>query len=115
MSEENNQTQEAVSNDNSVADSNVETNSVPYSRFAEVNHSKKDLAGEVGKLQAQIEKINQSLGKENELIKKKLVVAFQGLKAIISNGVDTLKIAEKTLTAMNDEEKEIPQNESENE
>ena len=63
----------------------------------------------------EIEKFNQSLEKENELKNRKLVIAIQGLKAIISNGVDILKIAEKTLTAMNEEEKIIPQDNSENE
>ena len=60
-------------------------------------------------------KINHSLGMENELLKEKIDVAKQGLGAIISNGVDTLKIAEKTLTAINDCNKENPQDKSENE
>ena len=42
-------------------------------------------------------KINQELGKELELIVKKLDIAIVGLEAIISNNCDTLKIAEKTI------------------
>ena len=46
-------------------------------------------------------KINQELGKELELIVKKLVIAIVGLEAIISNNCDTLKIAEKTIEEVN--------------
>ena len=60
-------------------------------------------------------KINHQLGKQIELLNKKLSVAIEGLEAIIFEGSDNLKIAEKTLTAMNDCNKEIPQNNSENE
>lgn len=60
-------------------------------------------------------KINHSLGKENELIAKKLAIAIEGLEVIISEGSDNLRIAEKTLTAMNDCNKEIPQDNSESE
>ena len=60
-------------------------------------------------------KINHSLGKENELIAKKLAIAIEGLEVIISEGSDNLRIAEKTLTAMNDCNKEFPQDNSESE
>ena len=46
-------------------------------------------------------KINQELGKELELIVKKLDIAIVGLEAIISNNCDTLKIAEKTIEEVN--------------
>ncbi len=46
-------------------------------------------------------KINQELGKELELIVKKLDIAIMGLEAIISNNCDTLKIAEKTIKEVN--------------
>ena len=46
-------------------------------------------------------KINQELGKELELIVKKLDIAIVGLEAIISNNCDTLKIAEKTIEEIN--------------
>ena len=42
-------------------------------------------------------RINKTLGKQNEILEKKLSIAKQGLKAIISNNSDTLNIAEKTL------------------
>ena len=42
-------------------------------------------------------KINHTLGKQLEVITKKLDIAIVGLKAIISEGSDNLKIAEKTL------------------
>ena len=60
-------------------------------------------------------KINHSLGKENELLTTKLAIAIEGLEAIISEGSDNLKIAEKTLEAMNDCNRDIPQDNSENE
>ena len=60
-------------------------------------------------------KINHQLGKQVELLSKKLSVAIEGLEAIIFEGSDNLRIAEKTLTAMNDCNKENPQEESENE
>ena len=60
-------------------------------------------------------KINNSLGKENELLATKLAIAIEGLEAIISEGSDNLKIAEKTLEAMNDCNKEIPRDNPENE
>ena len=60
-------------------------------------------------------RINQSLGMENELQAKKLAIAIEGLEAIISEGSDNLRIAEKTLEAMNDCNKENPQDRSENE
>ena len=60
-------------------------------------------------------KINHSLGKENELLTTKLAIAIEGLEAIISEGSDNLKIAEKTLEAMNDCNRKNPQDKSENE
>ena len=59
--------------------------------------------------------INHSHGIENELQAKKLAIAIEGLEAIISEGSDNLRIAEKTLEAMNDCNRENPQDKSENE
>ena len=59
--------------------------------------------------------INQQLGKELEILVKKLDIAIVGLNAIISEGSDNLKIAEKTLNAIDDSNKKLPQEESENE
>ena len=60
MSEENNNTQTTeepqVKNQSTEADNK----NVPYDRFAEVNQAKNDLAGQVGKLQAQLDKMNES-------------------------------------------------------
>ena len=59
MSEENNvetqNTEETQANNPSTEASDK---NVPYDRFAEVNQAKNDLAGQVGKLQAQIDKMN---------------------------------------------------------
>ena len=59
MSEENNvetqNTEEPQANNPSTEASEK---NVPYDRFAEVNQAKNDLAGQVGKLQAQIDKMN---------------------------------------------------------
>ena len=41
--------------------------------------------------------INHSLGKQIELLEKQLSIAIVGLEAIISEGSDNLKIAEKTI------------------
>ena len=41
--------------------------------------------------------INHQLGMQLEVITKQLDIAIVGLKAIISEGSDNLKIAEKTL------------------
>ena len=41
--------------------------------------------------------INHQLGMQLEIITKQLDIAIVGLKAIISEGSDNLKIAEKTL------------------
>ena len=60
MSEENNVTQtpeDTQANNNSTQ---ADNKNVPYDRFAEVNQAKNDLAGQVGKLQAQIDKMNQT-------------------------------------------------------
>ena len=49
--------------------------------------------------------INHSLGKQLEETQKKLEIAIVGLKALISNNCDTLKIAEKTLQEIEQQEK----------
>ena len=53
--------------------------------------------------------INHQLGKEIELLVKKLDIAIVGLEAIISEGSDNLNIAEKTIKAMKDCDEELPQ------
>ena len=58
MSEENNVTQtteDTQSNNNSTQ---ADTKNVPYDRFAEVNNAKNDALSQIGKLQAQIDKMN---------------------------------------------------------
>ena len=45
--------------------------------------------------------INHSLGKQIELLEKQLSIAIVGLEAIISEGSDNLKIAEKTIQEVN--------------
>ena len=61
MSEEN-KTETQPSEENAVNNPSTEAkdNNVPYDRFKEVNQTKNDLAGQVGKLQEQIEKMNQN-------------------------------------------------------
>ena len=49
--------------------------------------------------------INHSLGKQLEEMSKKLDIAIVGLKAVISNNCDTLKIAEKTLQEIDNQDK----------
>ena len=60
MSEENNVTQtpeDTQANNNSTQ---AEDKNVPYDRFAEVNAAKNDALSQIGKLQAQIDKMNQT-------------------------------------------------------
>ena len=49
--------------------------------------------------------INHSLGKQLEEKQRKLEIAIVGLKALISNNCDTLKIAEKTLQEIEQQDK----------
>jgi len=59
MSEENvTQTTEDTQDNNNSTE--ADNKNVPYDRFAEVNQAKNDLAGQVGKLQAQIDKMNSN-------------------------------------------------------
>ncbi len=60
-------------------------------------------------------KINHQLGKQIELYSKKIAIAIEGLEAIIFEGSDNLKIAVKTLEAIQDCEKEFTHKESEEE
>ena len=65
MSEENvtQTTEDTQDNNNSTQ---ADNKNVPYDRFAEVNQAKNDLAGQVGKLQAQIDKMNQTSKQQEE-------------------------------------------------
>lgn len=65
MSEENvtQTTEDTQDNNNSTQ---ADNKNVPYDRFAEVNQAKNDLAGQVGKLQAQIDKMNQTSKQQQE-------------------------------------------------
>ena len=45
--------------------------------------------------------INNALGKQIELLDRKLSIAIVGLEAIISEGSDNLNIAEKTIQEIN--------------
>ena len=55
--------------------------------------------------------INHQLGKQIELLIKKLDIAIVGLEAIISEGSDNLNIAEKTIQAIEDCDIELPKSE----
>ena len=89
MSEENvtQTTEDTQDNNNSTQ---ADNKNVPYDRFAEVNQAKNDLAGQVGKLQAQIDKMNQTSKQqqENKMIEDgKLKEALD----IVSKERDTFK------------------------
>ena len=60
MSEENNVESQTNSNENTETNPSTETSNknVPYARFQEVVQSKNEMASEIGKLQAQIDKMN---------------------------------------------------------
>ena len=63
----------------------------------------------------ELHKINNALGNHNRLLIMKLAVAIQGLEAIISEGSDNLRIAKKTIEAIDDCDKNFPQEQSEKE
>ena len=58
MSEEKVETQTPEEPQANNPSTEAEDKNVPYNRFQEVNQAKNDLAGQVGKLQAQIDKMN---------------------------------------------------------
>ena len=66
MSEENNVTQTTEDTQDNNNSTQADTKNVPYDRFVEVNQAKNDLAGQVGKLQAQIDKMNQTTKQQQE-------------------------------------------------
>ena len=66
MSEEKVETQATQDTEVKNHSTNAEQKNVPYDRFAEVNQAKNDLAGQVGKLQAQIDKMNQTSKQQEE-------------------------------------------------
>ena len=66
MSEEKVETQATQDTEVKNHSTNAEDKNVPYNRFAEVNQAKNDLAGQVGKLQAQIDKMNQTTKQQQE-------------------------------------------------
>ena len=60
MSEENNVTQTTEDTQDKNNSTQADTKNVPYDRFTEVNTAKNDALTQVGKLQAQIDKMNQT-------------------------------------------------------
>ena len=58
MSEENNVTQTTEDTQDNNNSTQADTKNVPYDRFAEVNTAKNDALNQIGKLQAQIDKMN---------------------------------------------------------
>ena len=54
-------------------------------------------------------RINHHLGRQIEILTKKLDIGIIGLNAIISDGSDNLHIAEKTLRAIEEVEEGSPQ------
>ena len=90
MSEENVATQTPEDTQDNNNSTQADNKNVPYDRFAEVNSAKNDLAGQVGKLQAQIDKMNQTskTNQENKMIEDgKLKEALD----IVSKERDTFK------------------------
>ena len=65
MSDENvTQTTEETQDNNPSTEAS--TKNVPYDRFQEVVQSKNDMAGQIGKLQAQIDKMNQTTKQQQD-------------------------------------------------
>jgi hypothetical protein len=66
MSEENNVTQTTEDTQDNNNSTQADTKNVPYDRFSEVNNAKNDALDQVGKLQAQIDKMNQTTKQQEE-------------------------------------------------
>ena len=66
MSEEKQQTQTPEEPQANNPSTQADIKNVPYDRFQEVNQAKNDLAGQVGKLQAQIDKMNSTQKQQQE-------------------------------------------------
>ena len=68
MSDENKEVTQTTSNENTETNPSTEAGNknVPYDRFQEVVQSKNDMASQIGKLQAQIDKMNQTTKQQQE-------------------------------------------------
>ena len=90
MSEEKLETQATQETEVKNPSTKAEDKNVPYDRFAEVNQAKNDLAGQVGKLQAQIDKMNENQKQQQQA---KLVEdgKLQEVLGIVSKERDTFK------------------------
>jgi len=90
MSEEKVETQATQDTEVKNPSTNAEQKNVPYDRFAEVNQAKNDLATQNGKLQAQIDKMNETQKQQQQA---KLVEdgKLQEALGIVSKERDTFK------------------------
>ena len=90
MSEEKIETQATQDTEVKNPSTKAEDKNVPYNRFAEVNQAKNDLATENGKLQAQIDKMNDNQKQQQQA---KLVEdgKLQEALGIVSKERDTFK------------------------
>ena len=90
MSEEKIETQATQDTEVKNHSTNAEDKNVPYNRFAEVNQAKNDLATQNGKLQAQIDKMNENQKQQQQA---KLVEdgKLQEALGIVSKERDTFK------------------------
>ena len=90
MSEEKVETQATQDTEVKNHSTNAEDKNVPYNRFAEVNQAKNDLATQNGKLQAQIDKMNETQKQQQQA---KLVEdgKLQEALGIVSKERDTFK------------------------
>ena len=90
MSEEKVETQATQDTEVKNHSTNAEQKNVPYDRFAEVNQAKNDLAVQNGKLQAQIDKMNETQKQQQQA---KLVEdgKLQEALGIVTKERDTFK------------------------
>ena len=90
MSEEKIETQATQDTEVKNPSTKAEDKNVPYNRFAEVNQAKNDLATQNGKLQAQIDKMNENQKQQQQA---KLVEdgKLQEALGIVSKERDTFK------------------------
>ena len=105
MSEENNVTQTTEDTQDKNNSTQADTKNVPYDRFTEVNTAKNDALTQVGKLQAQIDKMNSNQ-KDKEQAKLVEDGKLQEALGIVTKERDDFKTQADQWTSYQDNKRE---------
>ena len=105
MSEENNVTQTTEDTQDKNNSTQADTKNVPYDRFTEVNTAKNDALNQIGKLQAQIDKMNQTT-KDKEQAKLVEDGKLQEALGIVTKERDDFKTQADQWTSYQDNKRE---------